>query len=66
MRWKRCFLFPCLLIDEWGKKKVSIRFARAPPDMYHRFDVPKYPSPVDEKFKKLEELERLVAAQKKD
>jgi hypothetical protein len=65
MRWKCCFLFPCLLIDEW-EKKVSIRFARAPPDMYHRFDVPKYPSPVDEKFKKLEELERLVAAQKKD
>ncbi len=48
-------------------KKIDIRFARAPPDMYHRFDVPKYPSPVDEKFRKLEELEKIVSAhQKKD
>lgn len=26
---------------------VKIRFARAPPELWKRFDVPKYPSPVD-------------------
>jgi hypothetical protein len=29
--------------------------------MFARFDVPKYPSPVDEKYRKLEELEAIVA-----
>ena len=41
-------------------ENVPIRFARAPPDMYHRFDVPKYPSPRDEYFERLAEMEDFV------
>ena len=41
-------------------EEVPIRFARAPPDMWSRFDVPKYPSPRDAHFEKLAELEKYM------
>jgi large subunit ribosomal protein L15 len=45
--------------------EITIRFARAPPDMYARFDVPKYPSPIaDARYAKLEELETVVSQHK--
>jgi large subunit ribosomal protein L15 len=45
--------------------EIAIRFARAPPDMYTRFDVPKYPSPIaDARYAKLEQLEKVVAEHK--
>ena len=36
---------------------VKIRFARATPKLYSRFDVPKYPSPVDQYYEELTRLE---------
>lgn len=40
---------------------VKIRFARAPPQKWSRFDVPKYPSPVDALYAQMEELEKQKA-----
>ncbi len=46
------------------ESEIEIRFARAPPDMFKRFDVPKYPSPADAKYEKMAELEAIVAEHK--
>jgi large subunit ribosomal protein L15 len=45
-------------------EQIKIRFARAPPEKFKRFDVPKYPSPVDKYYAQLEALESTVASQK--
>lgn len=37
--------------------QVKIRFARAPPADWKRFDVPKYPSPVDKYYEQVKEMQ---------